>query len=94
MSDAGAPLDTIFVNQVPPSLVIEVYSLTPVGPPGPVGPMGPPGADGFIPEPVGPGSYGRLATAAWNPVLPLAGDTMTGGIVLVPTQLIDGGTFA
>jgi len=65
----------------------------PVGPAGPAGPAGPQGPQGIpgtggsgggIPEAPGDGqTYGRNGLATnWAPVLPIAGGTMTGPIVL------------
>lgn len=53
-----------------------------VGPPGPQGPIGPIGPTGGITDAVSDGStYGRL-NAAWSKVLPIAGGTLTGALVL------------
>ena len=102
MSDAGAPLDTVFLNQVPPSLVVEVYSLVPVGPPGPVGPngpqgpvgpQGPPGSDSPLGEAPLDGFYYGRQVAVWQHVLATSGGTMVGDIALTNTQRLDGGQF-
>lgn len=92
----------VVIGEPPPAMVIEVYALTPfgpagptgpVGPMGPTGPVGPTGANGFIPEPVGAGTWGRAQPGVWLRTVAIAGDTMAGPIVLTADQIIDGGVF-
>jgi hypothetical protein len=60
----------------------------PAGPQGTAGPQGPQGATGaqgvtgFITEPVGTGTFGRVSTGAWQRSVALNGDTMTGGLTV------------
>jgi hypothetical protein len=88
--------ETIYLGQVPPSLVVDVYAMTPIGPKGdagPPGPRGPIGPQGIIEEAPENGlTHGRYM-AAWVPVLTTAGGTMDGNIEFASTQEIDGGTF-
>lgn len=46
---------------------------------GPTGPQGPQGASGFSDAPSNGTTYGR-AVGSWQPILPLSGGTMSGGI--------------
>lgn len=69
MSGTLAPIEVVVVN-----------SAGARGPAGPTGPQGAPGV-GFVEAPMDGGSYGRR-NAGWAGVLPLAGGTLTGPLVL------------
>jgi hypothetical protein len=61
---------------------VETIQVPEQGPPGPPGPMGPAGPSGIPTDaPIDGGTYGRF-NGNWTHVLPLAGSTMTGPIVL------------
>jgi hypothetical protein len=52
------------------------------GPQGVQGVPGVDGDDGFIAEPVGAGTFGRLQTGAWQRSVATVGDTMTGALIV------------
>jgi hypothetical protein len=83
--------ETIILNQVPPSLVVEVYSLMPIGPrgfKGDKGDKGDQGVSGEVPEaPMDGDTYGRQG-GRWFEVLPIQGGAMTGPLGL--NRITDG----
>ncbi len=85
--------ETVFLNQLPPAMVVEVVTLTPVGPKGGKGDKGDKGDPGLYADAPDDGqTYGRNVPV-WTPVVPVTGATMTGPIVFADGQVIDGGTF-
>jgi hypothetical protein len=85
--------ETVFLNQLPPAMVVEVVTLTPVGPKGGKGDKGDKGDPGSMSDAPADGvTYGRL-NLSWTEVMPVTGATMTGPIMFAPGQKIDGGEF-
>jgi hypothetical protein len=83
-----------FLSKVTDTSYDTFWKTQPIGPPGPTGPQGPVGPQGpqgvpgtdYVDAPLDGKAYGRV-NAAWAPVVPITGATMTGPLI-VPSNAV------